>query len=101
MLSERFINAKYAYRIRITDMQDFLKECDEHGFHWLRGGRATDFDPFVFYEGEKMNYVRPLQRVDDPNYVFVRCFNGHLDFSFEHNWYMNPYIDYKGGHNVG
>ena len=94
MLREEFINSKYAYRVNCADMRSFLEECDDRGFHWLRGGRATDFDPFKFYEGEKIEYVKPLQKVDDPNYVFVRCFNGNLDFSFQHDWYMNPYYDY-------
>lgn len=95
MLREEFINSKYAYKIRVTDMFDFLKECDERGFRWLKGGKASSFNPFVFYEGEKMEYIKPLQNIDDPNYVYIRCFNGNLDFSFHHDWYMNPYYDYS------
>lgn len=96
MLDERFKSSKYAYRVKISDMTDFLKDCDELGYHWLRGGLASTFNPFKFYEGDKMEYIRPLQKIEDPNYVFIRCFNGHLDFSFEHNWFFNPVIDYKG-----
>lgn len=95
MLSEDFKNAKIAYRVRVTDIQEFLNECDELGYRWLRGGKALDFDPFKFYEGDKIEYLRPVQTVEDPNWVYIRCFNGNLDFSFQSAWYVHPFREYS------
>ena len=94
MLKQEFINAKYAYRVRITDMHDFLKECTEQALYWSHGCIAEAFDPFKFYEGEKIDYLKPLMKINDRNYIYIKCFDGYLSFSFERDWFFNPYFDY-------
>lgn len=95
MLRKEFADGSYAYKVKMTDMRVFLKECTEQGFYWSHGCIAEAFDPFKFYEGKKIEYVKPMQKVDDPNFVYVRCLDGILRFSFQRDWYMNPYYDYS------
>lgn len=94
MLSEEFKNAKIAYRVRATDILEFLAECEELGYRWLRAGKACDFNPFKYYEGDKIEYLKPLQTIEDPSWVYIRCFGGKLDFSFQNSWYVHPFHEY-------
>jgi hypothetical protein len=97
MLSEEFLNCKYSYRVRREDMAEFLSECDEHGLSWLRGGKASSFDPFAFYSGENMRFLLPVMQIDSTEDIYIRCLAHNLDFSFQYNWFMQPSRDYKTG----
>lgn len=95
MLSEDFIYCKYSYRVRREEIKKFLAECDEHGLSWLRGGRASAFDPFEFYSGDNMRFLLPVMQVDSADEIYIRCFRDKLDFSFQYNWFMQPTRDYN------
>lgn len=95
MLSNDFLESRYSYRVNIGDMASFQKECEAEGLMWSHGLNPTEFDPFKFYEGENIRYLAPIQKVDDRNIIYVKCFYGKLHFSFCYNWNVQPAAEYE------
>ena len=95
MLSNDFLESKHSYRVRASDMTDFLKECEEEGLKWSHGLKPTEFDPFKFYEGDKIQYLAPIQQIKDRNIIYVKCFYSKLHFSFCYNWNVQPQREYE------
>lgn len=94
MIDKEFIDNKHSYRINVADMESFLAECEEKHMMWHHGKYPTEFNPFKMYEGENIKYIEPVMNIDDRNYVYVRCFNDILYFSYQWDWIMTPYKDY-------
>lgn len=101
MLDKKFLSGECSYCVNIADMQDFLKECTEQAIYWRRGGIAESFDPFKFYEGDKIDYLKPIMTIEDRNYVYISCLNKRIDFTFELTWYTAPVLDYRPNHERG
>jgi hypothetical protein len=97
MLSNDFLESRYSYRVNIGDMVYFLKECEAEGLMWPHGLKPTEFDPFKLYDGENIQYLAPIQKVDNRNKVYIKCFYGLLYFSFHYNWNTQPYSEYRRG----
>lgn len=95
MLSNDFLESRHSYRVRTSDMTDFLKECEEEGLRWSHGLKPTEFDPIKFYEGDNIKYLAPIQRIDDRTKVYIKCFYGKLHFSFCYDWSVQPGVNYK------
>ena len=72
MLSNDFLESKHSYRVRASDMTDFLRECEEDGLKWSHGLKPLEFDPFKFYEGDKIQYLAPIQQIKDRNNVYIK-----------------------------
>jgi hypothetical protein len=96
MLSNDFLESRHSYRVSIGDMDTFLKECEAEGLMWSHGLKPTEFDPFKFYEGDKIQYLAPIQQIKDRNVIYVKCFYGKLHFSFCYNWNVQPAEEYRG-----
>lgn len=95
MLSNEFLNGNYSYRVNIADMDIFIRECEEEGLRWrYTNYNVNEFNPFRYYEGDKLEYLTPVMEIDDRNYVYIRCFYGMIDFSFHYNWGTQPAFDY-------
>lgn len=101
MLSNDFLESKHSYCVSIADMDTFLKECEAEGLKWCHGKNPTEFDPFRFYEGDKIQYLAPIQQIKNRNKIYVKCFYGKLHFSFCYNWSMQPQKEYRKGENNG
>ena len=97
MLSKEFLDGKHSYRIHKDDMPRFLEECDHSGLEWWfrKHERACTFDPFVFYKGMSRRWLFPVMRIDDPFYVYVKCLNGILYWSYHYDWEMQPFKEYS------
>lgn len=95
MIDEKFLFSQKSYKIKVTDIENFLIICEKIGLKWQHGLKPTEFNPFKFYEGSKIKYIRPIQNIDDINYIFIKCFNGLLRFSFCINWWVAPYEDWN------
>jgi hypothetical protein len=97
MLSNDFLESKHSYKVTKRQMPVFLRECEEHGLVWNHGKRPTEFNPIQFYAGENIQYLAPIQKVDDRNKVYIKCFYGRLYFSFCYDWSVQPAAEYGGG----
>lgn len=95
MLSNEFLENKYSYRVNAEDMSMFLSECEAEGLKWNHGKKPLDFNPIEFYAGDKIQFLAPLQKIEDRNKVYIKCFYGNLYFSFYYNWSVQPAVDYK------
>lgn len=95
MISNDFLESKHSYRVNAADMDTFLKECEEEKLKWNHGKSPPEFNPFKFYEGDKIQYLAPIQQIKDRNNVYVKCFYGNLYFSFCYDWTMQPAQDYS------
>ena len=101
MLSAEFLNSEYSYRVTKKQMPDFLKECENQGLMWNHGKKPTEFNPIQFYAGENIQYLEPLQKIENRDKVYVKCFYGRLYFSFYYNWSVQPFKEYRKGGNNG
>lgn len=96
MLSEEFLNGKYSYKIHQEKFEEFLRDCDINNLEWWfqRRERAGTFNPFEFYKGALRRNLYPVMRIDDPFYVYVKCLNGILYWSYHYDWEMQPFKEY-------
>lgn len=83
MFDKRFIDGEIAYRVNIADMPDFLKICERYGMKWVHGMTPTMFNPFKYYEGGKLEFLKPVQKIEDRNFVYIFCYEKVLRFSFD------------------
>lgn len=89
MIDKGFINSTFAYEVGVADIDQFLKECEELGLMWRHNkDLPTWFNPFLFYEGDKIKYLMPIMDVKNTNKIYVLCFDNMLTFSFCREWYM-------------
>ena len=95
MLTDEFLNSQYCYKVTKEQMPMFLTECEAKGLMWTHGKKPLDFNPIEFYAGENIQYLAPIQKVDDRNKVYIKCFYGRLYFSFCYDWSMQPQREYK------
>ena len=95
MLDEKFFAFGLSYRVNIAHMGDFLRECEKHSLRWKHGLMPTKFDPFKFYEGDKISFIEPVQKIEDRNYVYITCFDDMIAFSFELQWFHAPYKEWE------
>lgn len=95
MLSNDFFESKHSYCVSIADMDTFLKECEAEGLMWSHGLKPTEFNPFKFYEGDNTKFIEPIQKIDNRNKVYIKCFDSRLYFQFNLGWFATPYMIYK------
>ena len=95
MFDEKFFTFGLSYRVNIAHMSDFLRECEKHSLRWKHGAMPTEFNPFKFYEGDKLKYIEPIQKVENRDYIYISCFNSKIEFSFEMQWFHAPYKEWK------
>ena len=95
MLSNDFLENKHSYLVTKEQMPDFLRECEEEGLMWNHGKKPTEFDPIEFYAGENIQYLAPIQKVEDRTKVYVKCYYERLYFSFCYDWSMQPQREYE------
>lgn len=95
MITDEFLNSEYSYCVKAEDIPMFLTECEAKGLMWNHGKKPLDFNPIEFYAGENIQFLAPLQKVDDRNKVYIKCFYGLLYFSFCYNWSVQPQREYK------
>lgn len=101
MLSEEFLKSEYCYRVTKEQIEGFLQECEVHSLMWTHGKKPTEFDPIEFYSGDNIQYLAPIQKVEDRAKVYVKCYYGRLYFSFCYDWSMQPLKEYRKGENNG
>lgn len=97
MLRKEFIDCGVSYRVNKHDMPQFLNECEENGLKWWfqQIDNVPMFNPFIFYKGAGIAYLKPIMQIDDENYVYIKCFNGLLYWSFHYDWSFQPSKDYR------
>ena len=96
MLIKEFIDSGISYKVHEGDMPQFLNECKDHGLKWWfqQVDDVSMFDPFTFYKGTGMAYLKPIMQIDDESYVYIKCFNGLLYWSFHYDWQFQPFKVY-------
>lgn len=92
---ERFLDSSWSYKVNTGDMPDFLNACEQAGLRWSHGLKPTKFNPFKFYEGDNIRFIEPIQKIDDRNEVYIKCFDERLYFSFHLDWFITPYMRWK------
>lgn len=89
MIDKGFIESTFAYEVSIADIDQFLKECEELGIMWRHNkDLPTRFNPFLFYEGDKIKYLMPVMEIESTDKIYISCFDNMLTFSFCREWYM-------------
>lgn len=99
MLIKEFFESGISYKVHEDDMSNFLKECEGKGLKWwfkLRSANkspnATFFNPFRFYERYEYRLcLLPIMEIDDAEYVYIKCVDGLLYWSFHYDWQFQPF----------
>ena len=98
MILKEFLESGISYKVHKYDMPQFLEECKANGLEWWfklgdHHPKAIVFNPFDFYS-EHMSLLIPLMQIDDENYVYIKCFDGLLYWSFHYDWNFQPFKVY-------
>lgn len=95
MITDDFLNSRYCYKVTKEQMPMFLTDCEAKDLVWNHGEKPLDFNPIEFYAGENIKFLAPIQKVDDRNTVYIKCFYGRLYFSFRYDWSVQPQREYE------
>lgn len=76
----RFELGKMAVQVNRETIDDFLKECEERGYKWRCGDKATERNPFRDYDGLSpvgVTVFEILKMVPKDN-IWIRMYEGNL-----------------------
>lgn len=76
----RFELGKMAVQVNRETIDDFLKECEERGYTWRCGDKATERNPFRDYDGLSpvgVTVFEILKMVPKEN-IWIRMYEGNL-----------------------
>ena len=76
----RFELGKMAVQVNRETIDDFLKECEERGYKWRCGDKATERNPFRDYDGLSpvgVTVFEILKMVPKDN-IWIRMYEGKL-----------------------
>lgn len=76
----RFELGKMAVQVNRETINDFLKECEERGYKWRCGDKATERNPFRDYDGLSpvgVTVFEILKMVPKDN-IWIRMYEGKL-----------------------
>ena len=89
-----FDEGKIMAKINAAAAEEFLEFCSNRGLRWgFDNSDAEKFNPISFYKNHQ-NYLIPLQKVENPDEVYIYCFYGKLFFNFSLDWTNQGYKIY-------
>ena len=94
-MDKDFLDCNCAFHVHKSQMNEFLKECEDNGLIWHHGPKPTEFNPIEFYGADDFKYYLPIDSVDSPDYVYVKAFFGKMHFQFHLDWVVAHNKDYK------
>lgn len=76
----RFELGKMAVQVNRETIDDFLKECEERGYTWRCGDKATERNPFRDYDGLSPVGVTVFQilKLVPKDSIWIRMYKGNL-----------------------
>ena len=76
----RFELGKMAVQVNRETIDDFLKECEERGYTWRCGDKATDRNPFSDYDGLSPVgvVVFEILKMVPKDSIWIRMYEGKL-----------------------
>ena len=91
---EQFKNGEIMVKINGGAAEEFLEFCTEKNLSWsFDNAKAEDFNPISFYK-DNQKFLIPLQKVDNPNEIYIYCFYEKLHFNFSKDWTNQSYKIY-------